>query len=126
MSRALSGHPEGMVMPPAPKPEGPWVGAIGASMTAWSGPWGVSFTANLTPDPETGLGKWTQRNFIETIRTGRHMGRGREVLPPMPIAVYRNFNDADLEAIFSYLQSLPAIRNRVPEPLPPVAPIAAK
>jgi hypothetical protein len=42
----------------------------------------------------------------------------------MPIAVYRNFTDADLEAIFSYLQSLPAIRNRVPEPLPPSTPVA--
>jgi hypothetical protein len=99
---------------------------MSATMTAWTGPWGVSFTANLTPDPETGLGKWTQRNFIETIRTGRHMGRGREVLPPMPIAVYRNFTDADLEAIFSYLQSVPAIRNRVPEPLPPAASVASK
>jgi hypothetical protein len=126
MTRALSGHPEGVVMPSPPKLEGPWTGAMSATMTAWTGPWGVSFTANLTPDPETGLGKWTQRNFIETIRTGRHMGRGREVLPPMPIAVYRNFTDADLEAIFSYLQTLPAIRNRVPEPLPPAAAVATR
>ena len=77
-------------------------------------------------DPETGLGKWTQRNFIETIRTGRHMGRGREVLPPMPIMVYNNFTDDDLGAIFSYLQSLPAVSNRVPEPLPPAGAVAQK
>ena len=126
MTRALSGHPEGMVLPPAPKLEAPWVAAFAATNTAWAGPWGVSFTANLTPDRETGLGKWTQRNFVETIRTGRHMGRGREILPPMPIPVYRNFTDADLEAIFSYLQSIPAVRNRVPEPLPPATPVAAK
>jgi mono/diheme cytochrome c family protein len=125
MARALSGHPEGMVLPPAPKLDGPWVMAAAATNTAWSGPWGVSFTANLTPDPETGLGKWTQRNFTETIRTGRHMGRGRLVLPPMPIPVYRNLTDADLEAVFSYLQTIPAIRNRVPEPLPPSMPVAA-
>lgn len=62
----------------------------------------------------------------ERIRTGRHMGRGRQVLPPMPIPVYRNCTDADLEAIFSYLQTVPAIRNRVPEPLPPAATVAAK
>jgi hypothetical protein len=43
----------------------------------------------------------------------------------MPIPVYRNFTDADLEAIFSYLQTIPAIRNRVPEPLPPSAAVAA-
>ena len=75
-----------------------------ATNTACAGPWGVSFTANLTPDAETGLGKWTQRNFTETIRTGRHMGRGREVLPPMPIPVYKNFTDADLAAIYTYLR----------------------
>ena len=87
-------------------------------MTAWSGPWGVSFTANLTPDKETGLGKWTETTFIQTIRTGRHMGRGRPILPPMPYPMYKNFTDEDLKAIFSYLQSIPAIENRVPEPLP--------
>jgi hypothetical protein len=119
MSRALSGHPADMPLPPAPKPLGPWLVSIAATNTAFAGPWGVSFTANLTPDPETGLGKWTPRNFKETIRTGRHMGRGREILPPMPIMVYKNFTDADLEAIFSYLQTIPPLKNRVPEPLPP-------
>jgi hypothetical protein len=126
MSRMLSGHPESAALPPAPAPQGPWIVAASATNTAWAGPWGVSYTANLTPDAETGLGKWTQRNFSETIRTGRHMGRGRQILPPMPIPMYRNFTDADLEAIFSYLQSIPAVRNRVPEPLPPTMPVAAK
>ena len=121
MTRMLSGHPEKMALPPAPRPQGPWVVAAAATNTAWSGPWGVSYTANLTPDKETGLGKWTLRNFVETIRTGRHMGRGREILPPMPIPMYKHFNDQDLEAIFAYLQSIPAIRNKVPEPLAPAA-----
>jgi hypothetical protein len=126
MTRALSGHPQDMVLPPAPKPEGPWVMTAAATNTAWAGPWGVSFTANLTPDPETGLGKWTLRNFVETIRGGRHMGRGRPVLPPMPIQVYRNWTDADFDAVYSYLRSIPAITNRVPEPLPPAESIAAR
>jgi len=119
MSRMLSGHPEKMALPPAPKPAGPWIVSAAATNTAWSGPWGVSYTANLTPDRETGLGKWTQRNFTETIRTGRHMGRGRVILPPMPIPMYKHFTDADLEAMFAYLQSIPAIRNEVPDPQPP-------
>jgi hypothetical protein len=118
MSRMLSGHPADMKLPPAPKPAGPWIVSAAATNTAWSGPWGVSYTANLTPDKETGLGKWTQRNFTETIRTGRHMGRGRPILPPMPIPMYKHFTDADLEAIFAYLQSIPPIRNQVPEPIP--------
>jgi hypothetical protein len=126
MTRALSGHPQDMVLPPPPKVEAPWVMTAAATNTAWAGPWGISYTANLTPDPETGLGKWTLRNFVETIRTGRHMGRGREVLPPMPVQVYRNWTDADFEAVFSYLQTVPAIRNRVPEPLPPAESVAAR
>jgi mono/diheme cytochrome c family protein len=126
MSRMLSGHPESEVLPPAPAAQGPWIMTASATNTAWSGPWGVSYTANLTPDAETGLGKWTQRNFTETIRTGRHMGRGRTILPPMPIQMYKNFTDADMEAIFTYLQSIPAVKNRVPEPLPPAMPVAAK
>src|SRR6185295_1948646 len=108
MTRMLSGHPEQMALPdPPPLPKGPWLVAVAATNTAWSGPWGVSFTANLTPDPETGLGKWTLRNFVDTIRSGRHMGRGRQILPPMPIPMYRHMTDEDLEAIFAYLQSIP-------------------
>lgn len=125
MSRMLSGHPEALVMPPAPRlPEGPWMMTTSATNTAWAGPWGVSFTANLTPDAETGLGKWTLKNFKDTLRTGRHMGRGRPILPPMPIPAYSQFNDADLEAIFTYLQSIPAVKNRVPEPALPSTRVA--
>jgi len=120
MSRMLSGHPESLVMPPAPAlPDGPWVMTSAATNTAHAGPWGVSFTANLTPDADTGMGQWTLKDFVSTIRTGRHMGRGRPVLPPMPIPVYNNFTDADLEAVYAYLRTVPPIKNRVPEPLAP-------
>ncbi|MCU0976534.1 MAG: cytochrome c [Steroidobacteraceae bacterium] len=126
MSRALSGHPQDLVMPPAPRlPDGPWIASIGATNTAWSGPWGTSFTANLTPDRETGLGRWTLENFREAIRTGRHMGRGRPILPPMPYPMYKHMTDEDLAAIFAYLQSIPAIRNQVPDPLPPAQQVAS-
>ncbi len=122
---ALSGHPADMQLPPAPKlPSGPWIAATTGSMTAWSGPWGVSYAANLTPDPETGLGKWTEQNFIEAMRTGRHMGRGRPILPPMPWDDVKKLTDSDLKAMFAYLRSLPAIKNRVPDPTPPEVPPA--
>ena len=117
--RSLSGHPESLEMTIAPRPAEPWLMTAAVTNTAFAGPWGVSFTANLTPDRETGLGKWNARTFIDTIRTGRHLGRGREILPPMPVPVYRNFTDGDLAAIFAYLQTLPAIHNRVPDPRPP-------
>ena len=120
MDRMLSGHPQDLEMPDPPElPEGPWAVVAAATNTAWAGPWGVSFTANLTPDKETGLGKWTLRNFIETIRTGRHLGRGRVILPPMPIPMYKHMTDEDLEAVFVYLQSIKPVENKVPEPRPP-------
>jgi hypothetical protein len=119
-TRFLSGHPADLVMPPAPKLEpGPWLMTAAATNTAWAGPWGVSFTANLTPDAETGLGRWSAEDFIETLRNGRHLGRGRELLPPMPFPAIRTMTDDDLRAVFAYLRSIPAIENRVPAPLPP-------
>jgi len=118
-ARYLSGHPASLVMPDAPAAAGPWITSVAASMTAWNGPWGTSFTANLTPDDETGLGKWSEQDFIDTLRNGRHLGRGRELLPPMPFPAIRNMNDEDLASIFAYLQSIPAISNRVPTPRPP-------
>lgn len=120
MSRMLSGHPATATVaeaPPAPK--APWVAMVSETNTAWAGPWGVSFTANLTPDKETGLGTWTAETFRMALRTGRHLGRGRPILPPMPWPFIGKLTDADLDAMFAYLQSIPAIANRVPEPLPP-------
>lgn len=121
MTRMLSGHPAQVTAPPAPQlPEG-WMAAASNTMTAWSGPWGVSFTANLTPDKETGLGAWSAEDFIATIRSGRHRGRGRPLLPPMPVQFVGTLTDADLRNVFAYLQSIPAVANKVPEPLAPAA-----
>jgi mono/diheme cytochrome c family protein len=119
MSRWLSGHPQDMKLPAPPAVPSPWSMVAAETNTAWAGPWGVSFTANLTPDEETGLGRWTAQDFKATIRTGRHLGRGREILPPMPIPVYNNMTDEDLEAMFAYLRTIPPVRNKVPEPLAP-------
>jgi len=120
MTRALIGHPSDLVMPPPPRlPEGPWIGVTSATNTAWAGPWGVSFTANLTPDPDNGLGKWTEEMFIATMRTGRHEGKGRPLLPPMPYPMIAALGDDDIKALFAYLQSLPPSTNKVPQPIDP-------
>jgi mono/diheme cytochrome c family protein len=122
MTRMLSGHPQDIVITAGARaPEAPWDTTVSSTFTAWSGGFGVSFTRNLTPDDETGLGTWTEREFIDTIRNGRSRGIGRELLPPMPWPAYRNATDEDLAAIFAYLQSIPAVSNRVPDPLPPPA-----
>ncbi|HSN69145.1 MAG TPA: diheme cytochrome c-553 [Thermoanaerobaculia bacterium] len=125
MSRALSGHPESIPITAGAKlPDSIWIAAASATNTAWSGPWGVSFTANLTPDKETGLGNWTEDQFVQTLRTGRHLGIGRPILPPMPWTMIGSATDEDLKAIFGYLQSLPPVKNKVPQPLEPDAPKA--
>lgn len=122
MTLALSGHPESMKLPPPPKlGDGPWVWTAAGTNTAFSGPWGVSYTANLTPDRMTGIGIWTEDIFIKTIRTGRHWGVSRPILPPMPWSVYRNMTDEDLKSVFAYLRTIKPIQNQVPEPLPPPA-----
>jgi hypothetical protein len=124
MDRMLSGHPESIKITRGPKLDAPWMAASSMTFTSWSGPWGISFTANLTPDNNTGLGQWTEQMFIDTIRKGKHMGTSRDLLPPMPWPVYKNFTDDDLKAIFAYLRTIPAISNHVPDPIAPAAPVA--
>ncbi|HWP82870.1 MAG TPA: diheme cytochrome c-553 [Bacteroidota bacterium] len=121
-SRLLSGYPADTKLPPVPEgviaPD-KWGGLFSNDLTAWAGPWGVSFTRNITPDVATGIGSWTEEMFIKTIRTGKHMGEGRDLLPPMPWPEYAKLSDDDLKAIFAYLQSIKPIKNAVPDPIPP-------
>lgn len=122
MARSLMGHPAGLAVSDPAGLKAPWIGSASATMTSWSGPWGRSYTANLTSDVETGIGGWTERQFIDTIRNGRHLGNGRPLLPPMPWPAFREFADDDLAAMFAYLKTVPAIRNRVPDPVAPSGP----
>lgn len=117
MARALTGHPSDMAVPAPPAPIGPWIWHGAATNTAFAGPWGVSFAANLTPDPDTGLGRWTEEMFIATMRTGRHQGKGRPILPPMPYENLGNLDDEDIRSLFAFLQSLTPVQNRVPAPI---------
>jgi len=115
-TKMLSGHPAGIFIPgPAPMAP-PWMASIDMSFTAFSGPWGVSYAANLTPD-SSGLGGWSQDQFIQAIRTGKHMGNGRPIMPPMPWPAFSNMTDNDLASIFMYLRSIPAVSNNVPAPI---------
>ncbi|HEY7481330.1 MAG TPA: c-type cytochrome [Gemmatimonadales bacterium] len=120
-SRFLSGHPADSKIPPVPtgvlSPEG-WGALVSPGLTAWAGPWGVSFTANLTPDA-TGLASWTAEQFIQTMRTGKHLGTGRQILPPMPWYDIGQLTDEDLRAVFAYLRTVKPVQNAVPAPLPP-------
>jgi mono/diheme cytochrome c family protein len=121
-TRLLSGHPAQDNPPAIPPnvldPNG-WAGMGNKDFTAWAGPWGISYAANLTPDNATGIGAWTEEAFIKAMRTGKHLGMGRPILPPMPWYGLAALNDEDLKAVFAYLKSLPPVSNEVPMPTPP-------
>jgi mono/diheme cytochrome c family protein len=121
LTRALAGHWASEPVPTVPAGvlgPGKWGGLASGGLTAWAGPWGVSFASNLTPD-ESGLKAWTAQAFIATMRTGKHMGTGRPILPPMPWQNLSRATDDDLRAMFAYLRTITPIRNRVPLPIPP-------
>ena len=74
---------------------------------------GVVAPSNITPDPETGLGTWTDGEKIRAIREG--VGRdGRALFPMMPYTSYRHMSDEDVESLVAYLNTLPPVRNPVP------------
>ena len=84
MAHRLAGHPADPQLPAPPTlPPGPWGVTTTMDLTAWSGPWGVSYAINLTPDENTGIAIWTEDMFIKAIRTGKHMGQSRPILPPI-------------------------------------------
>lgn len=118
MTRMLSGHPEQVKLPTPPVLTNQWMVAC-FPLTAWSGPWGITYATNLTPDEETGIGIWTEENFMKAMRTGKHFGVSRPILPPMPWQNLTHLTDEDLKAIFAYLRSIPSVRNRVPDPQTP-------
>jgi hypothetical protein len=127
-TKLLSGHPaDSKLLPIDPELVKPGKWYLGSSdLTAWVGPWGVSFAANLTPDEPTGIGTWNDEVFIKALRTGKHMGIGRPILPPMPWPFISKATDEDLKSILAYLKSLPPVRNQVPIPVPPDQLTAAK
>lgn len=119
LSRNLSGHPESLKLSPPPKADTSWTWFGAATNTAFAGPWGISYASNLTPDKETGMGAWKADDFVQAIKTGKHVGVARPIMPPMPWPALSHLTEDDLRAIFQYLQTAPAIRNRAPDYQPP-------
>jgi mono/diheme cytochrome c family protein len=77
------------------------------------GPAGKVYTKNLTPDAETGLGRWTDEQIKVAVRTGQTPS-GRQLFPIMPYFTFNSMADSDLDAIVAYIRSVPAVKNEVP------------
>ena len=121
MTRRLSGHPSGTPVPPVDTSLIHQWAYMSHDLTMAVGPWGVTFSANLTPDNETGIGTWQPEMFVNAMKTGKHLGvaEGRPIFPPMPWQNLAQLSEEDLKCMFAYLKSLPAVKNKVANPLPP-------
>jgi mono/diheme cytochrome c family protein len=125
-SLLLSGHPEKLPAPDVNRKETESKGlVVTADFTAWIGPWGISYSANLTPD-ETGTGSWTESQFLYAIKNSISKGipGSRSLLPPMAMMPVKHMTDDELKAIFAYLKTIKPVKNRSVQPTPPA--LAAK
>lgn len=118
---ALSGYQAGDSLPQVNSEalQSGWM-LMNGQLTAFVGPWGISYSANITSD-DTGIGNWSMEKFKTAIREGKFKGdkNGRMMLPPMPWQNFALLSDEDLESMFKYLQSTKPVNNSVPPPVPP-------
>ncbi|WP_372618421.1 c-type cytochrome [Falsiroseomonas sp.] len=104
-------------------PQGPLPGRHLAGGTVFDEQPFRAVAPNITPDPETGIGRWTDAQIATAIREGKRPD-GSIIGPPMPMAFYRGLADRDLAAMVAYLRTVPPVRNAVEKsvyriPLPP-------
>lgn len=115
----LSGYPASR---PIQKPDSNIVkqgwGLFGPDLTNAVGPWGMSFAGNITSD-ESGIGNWTEEQFITCLRKGKFKGleNSRDLLPPMPWISYKNLTDEDIKSVYAYLKTVKPVKNIVPAPI---------
>lgn len=98
-------------------------GAELAGGTVFAAPVFRAVAPNITPDAETGIGRWTDEQIVDAIRNGKRPD-GTIIGQPMPIEFYRGIADSDVQAIVAYLRSVPPVHHAVEKstykmPLPP-------
>ena len=116
MDRRFSGHPANEPLPPIDtnNVKKGWVN-VNMGLTAWVGPWGISYGANISSD-DTGIGAWSEAQFKKAFTEGKWKGMdgNRTLLPPMPWQDFKNFTDQDVKAIYLYLKSTKPVNNIEP------------
>ena len=120
----LSGHPEKLPAPDVDRKQMESKGlVVTADFTSWIGPWGISYSANLTPD-ETGTGNWKEDQFLYAIKNSvsKGLAGSRPLMPPMSMMTVKYMTDEELKAIFAYLKTVKPIKNISVQPTPPVLP----
>lgn len=75
-------------------------------------PFGVFISPNITPDPDTGIGKWTRHDFFQAMREGKNP-KGKHYYPAFPYTAYTQLTDTDLDALWQYMRSVqPVIKSQ--------------
>ncbi|AVS75484.1 c-type cytochrome, partial [Paracidovorax cattleyae] len=89
-------------------------GAPNAGGLGLETPFGTIYSTNITPDTETGIGRWSYAAFERAMRQGIHQD-GRQLYPAFPYTAFARLGDGDLQALYGYLMSQPAVQARAPE-----------
>ncbi|HEY5616002.1 MAG TPA: c-type cytochrome, partial [Bacteroidota bacterium] len=93
-------------------PDAPPSGGMPFDLTNVGPGFGIFYTPNITPDEETGIGRWSDGQIVRAIREGiRH--DGTPLFPLMPVATLKGVSDDDVFAMVSYLRSIPPVNNKV-------------
>ncbi|MFF7395366.1 c-type cytochrome [Achromobacter sp. NPDC008082] len=89
-------------------------GKTNAGGLALDTPFGTIYTTNITPDNDTGIGRWSYTAFERAMRQGVHQD-GRQLYPAFPYTAYAKLSDADMQALYGYLMSQPAVKSEPPK-----------
>jgi nicotinate dehydrogenase subunit B len=89
-------------------------GASNAGGLGLETPFGTIYSTNITPDNETGIGRWSYAAFERAMRHGIHQD-GRQLYPAFPYTAFAKLSDGDLQALYGYLMSQPAVKAKAPE-----------
>ena len=87
--------------------------ALNAGGRKYDGPFGTVYSSNITPDPTTGIGKWTDEQIITATRAGRRPN-GERLLPVHPFTVFNGMAEQDLKDLVAYLRSVPPVNRATP------------
>ncbi|MGH7392094.1 MAG: cytochrome C [Candidatus Rokuibacteriota bacterium] len=83
-------------------------GQVNVGGRRYDGPFGTVYSTNITPDPETGIGGWTDEQIVAAIRLGRRPN-GERLLPVHPYPVFNGMAAEDLKALVAFLRTVPAV-----------------
>ena len=81
---------------------------------AFETPFGKLYSTNITPDPDTGIGKWTEEQFARALREGVRPD-GAHLYPAFPYTAYTKLSDEDVSALWAYMKVIKPVNQQTPE-----------